>query len=97
MQQVPTSPAVVSAPNPSVSHTGRSEFKHHLTHVSEKFPHFPYLQPRSLDSILISANSSEITGQSGNYLQHWNRRKHSEEISATFNIQLQEECGACHG
>lgn len=35
-QRVPTSPSALSAPNPTLSHTGRSEFKHHLTYMPEK-------------------------------------------------------------
>jgi hypothetical protein len=66
-QQVPTSSAAVSAPNSTVSHTGRSEFKHRLTHMSEKILPFSIsatMKPRPPSLFLPTVRkplSSQVT------------------------------------
>lgn len=60
-QRVPTSSSAVSAPNQTVSHTGRSEFKHRLTYITEKISPTsvsPTMKPRPPSLFLPTVRKS---------------------------------------
>ncbi|PNF18429.1 hypothetical protein B7P43_G09014 [Cryptotermes secundus] len=97
-QRVPTSSSTVSAPNPIVSHTGRSEFKHHLTYMPEKIspssisstmkPRPPSLflptVRKSTDSLVTTSN----TGIGGN-----TRKRPAPRSTSSFRRSVEHAMG----